>query len=715
MISALTAARRAARTAGRAPALLTVAALLAASGVTAPCPAAAATAPAAPPVVAHAVTARFDVEHHTLALTDRLTVPAGLSCLRLGEGLVLTRLAGPGGAPLDPAVVLARVNDAAGTDDAAATADGGAWQRLDLATAGLAQGGELVLEARATYWSPVDRVEFSRENVGGEIAATISTEGIYLSSASGWLATADGAFGTYDLTLDTPAGFETVTQGEQVEHRVDGDRLRTRWVAKDPSDSLDLVANRFVVTCETIRDGLQACTYFLSDDPPLRATYLERTRAYIAMYEEMVGPYPYAKFATVENWFPTGYGMPSYTLLGGQVLRLPFIPTTSFGHEIAHNWWGNSIFVDPDEGNWCEGLTSWCADYHYKELEGEPAAREYRRNLLKEYAAYVADPAKDFPLSAFHSRHSGATRAVGYGKSMMVFHMIDRQVGRERFLAALREVAATHRFRAAAWSDFLATFGLGPDFAAQWLLRAGAPTLALADVQFGADAVSFRLRQSDPPYALDVPVVVTAGGVATEHVVKLTAAEASFRLPVAGATRLAVDPDCHLFRHLDPAEIEPTISQVYGSDRRAYVVDAPPAPLAEAARAFARAFAESDSADTVAGVPTADGRTLVLLNPGPALLARFPAPGLTVSGRYFFVEGKRYDLATTDLVYAAADPDRAGATALVVLCGSAERLPGLADRVSHYGKYSWLALPNGQGRPERGNWPAGPSPLLAGR
>ena len=67
------------------------------------------------------------------------------------------------------------------------------------------------------------------------------------------------------------------------------------------------------------------------------------------MYEEMIGAYPYAKFATVENWFPTGYGMPGWTLLGSQVLRLPFIPTTSFGHEIAHNWWGNSVFVEVDK------------------------------------------------------------------------------------------------------------------------------------------------------------------------------------------------------------------------------------------------------------------------------------------------------------------------------------------------------------------------------
>ena len=659
------------------------------------------------PILAHRAEATFDITKHTVAITDHIVVPAGLAFLRLGDGLAVTRLARAGQPPLAPAKVLTRVDDK--------PADGGPWQRLDLAAAGLAGGGELDLAYGGMFNSPVDQVEFSRENVGGEISATISAEGIYLASSSGWLAGADSTLATFDVSLDTPAGYETVTQGRRTEHLEAGGRLRTRWVSGDPSDSLDLVANRFVITCETIRDGLESCTYFLSDDPALRTTYLERTRAYIAMYEEMIGPYPYAKFATVENWFPTGYGMPSYTLLGGQVLRLPFIPYTSFGHEIAHNWWGNSVFVELSEGNWCEGLTTWSADYHYKELESPAAAREYRRNLLKEYAAYVADPAKDFPLKDFHNRHSGATRAVGYGKSMMAFHMIDRAIGRGKFLAALREVAATHRFRAASWGDFLRAFGLDDAFAAQWLRRTGAPSLALADVRFGANEVSFRLTQAAPAYDLDVPVVVSAPGGDSEHIVHLTGLDASFTLAVAGATKLAVDPDCQLFRHLDPAEIEPTIAQVYGSDRRVFVTDGAAGPQAEAVLAFAHAFTESDSVQVADGALPADDRTAVLVNPGAALLAKVAPAGLTVAGRSFYLDGTRYSLDATDLVFAAPDPRRPGATLLVVVCGSPDRLPGLAGRVSHYGKYSWLALPAGQGRVERGNWPAGASPLLATR
>ena len=38
--------------------------------------------------------------------------------------------------------------------------------------------------------------------------------------------------------------------------------------------------------------------------------------------------------------------MPSFTLLGPQVIRFPFILTSSYPHEILHNWWGNSVFVD---------------------------------------------------------------------------------------------------------------------------------------------------------------------------------------------------------------------------------------------------------------------------------------------------------------------------------------------------------------------------------
>ena len=100
-------------------------------------------------------------------------------------------------------------------------------------------------------------------------------------------------------------------------------------------------------------------------------------------YSGLIGPYPFNKFALVENFWETGYGMPSFTLLGPEIIRFPFILHSSFPHEILHNWWGNSVFVDYGTGNWCEGLTAYLADHLVEEQRGKGA--EYRRGTLQKY------------------------------------------------------------------------------------------------------------------------------------------------------------------------------------------------------------------------------------------------------------------------------------------------------------------------------------------
>jgi aminopeptidase N len=663
------------------------------------------------PVIAHQVDIFFGIDNHTVQITDNLVIPAGLEHLRLGDGLHVEIIKGGDGTTAVPGQSVAPAED-----------DDGPFQLLDLVKLGLAEeGGSLTIVYKGTFHEPVDDVVFSRENVGNEITATIGEEGIYLSSMAEWLPWAENTMATFDLKIDTPAGFETVTQGQRTEHAENNGRLRTRWVAANPSDGVNLIANRYFVHEEPVRDGVISYTFFLEDDARLRATYMERTKAYIAMYEDMIGPYPYTKFATVENWFPTGYGMPSYTLLGGQVLRLPFIPYTSFGHEIAHNWWGNSVFVDIEEGNWCEGITVYCADYHYKELEGDGGDREYRRTLLKNYAAYMKDPSQDFPLSEFMSRHSGATRAVGYGKSMMVFHMANQIIGRENFLTGLRKVAADHHYVKASWSDFINAFAEAGDrdlsgFQEQWLTWTGAPTLNLGPVEFEDGKVVFNLNQDEPAYHLEVPVVLTTKAGTEEHVVVLDQASQEFTLEAEGIAKLAVDPDCHLFRRLHSEEIEPTLSQVLADEDPAFVVQDATPDMVTAARNFADGFSEKDEfAFHEDGALPLGGHASIVINPGGELLKQIAPKDLVVSGTTLFLDGKRYSLKEFDLVFAGQDPGDPEVTDLVILCASAHRLEALSSRVVHYGKYSWLLFPVGQGKVLRGNWAAGDSPLMAAK
>ena len=162
---------------------------------------------------------------------------------------------------------------------------------------------------------------------------------------------------------------------------------RVRFTANEPQEEIWLVAGRWIETSRTV-DGIETLALLRSQDDALAVKYLDATGPYIAMYGQLFGAYPYAKFALVENFWETGYGMPSFTLLGSKVIRLPFILTSSYPHEILHNWWGNGVYVEPAGGNWSEGLTAYLADHLFAEQNGGGAA--YRQEALQKYADYAS-------------------------------------------------------------------------------------------------------------------------------------------------------------------------------------------------------------------------------------------------------------------------------------------------------------------------------------
>jgi aminopeptidase N len=47
------------------------------------------------------------------------------------------------------------------------------------------------------------------------------------------------------------------------------------------------------------------------------------------------------------------------------------IKDTPLGHEIVHQWFGNSVFADFEKGNWHEGLTIYFADHLDEEINNQ--------------------------------------------------------------------------------------------------------------------------------------------------------------------------------------------------------------------------------------------------------------------------------------------------------------------------------------------------------
>ena len=200
-----------------------------------------------------------------------------------------------------------------------------------------------------------------------ETTGIVSDEGVYLAGNGFWYPYFGEGLIEFDMVVDKPADWQVVSQGNGVASDETG---RAIWSSGGPMDEIYVVGGPLVLY-EEAAGAVQAQVYLREPDEGLANKYLAATAQYIEMYRELIGTYPYEKFALVENFWETGYGMPSFTLLGPSIIRFPFILTSSYPHEILHNWWGNSVFVDYKSGNWAEGLTAYLADHLIQEQRGQ--------------------------------------------------------------------------------------------------------------------------------------------------------------------------------------------------------------------------------------------------------------------------------------------------------------------------------------------------------
>lgn len=576
------------------------------------------------------------------------------------------------------------------------------------------------------------RLDAVREGMGRErqqSIGTISPEGVFLSGYSGWYPKVLGSLETMTLEVELPPGWLAVSQGTGPEIDEGGEGQRIGWQERTPQDELYLIAAPFELY-RAPSEVAEAQAFLRRADEALATRYLDATATYLERYSRLIGDYPYAKFALVENFWETGYGMPSFTLLGPRVLRLPFILHSSYPHEILHNWWGNGVYVDGAQGNWSEGLTAYLADHLNQELDGKGA--DYRRDQLKAYADYVRDH-QDQPLSAFQGRHGAASQAIGYGKALMLFHMLRTQLGDETFVSALQRFYRENLFSEAGWDAIQAAFEVesGADLSAfftAWTSRPGAPSLSLDDVTTeplddGRWRLSgqLRQRQAAEPFPVSVPVVLLdERGAASEMKVAMDERSAAFSMILdARPARIAVDPRFDSFRKLAEGETTATLSGLFGAERGLILVPADaPAPLRDAYRQLAEAWQRgqpdwSIALDSDVESLPAD-HAIWLLGWSNRWLPLLAAIGAEQGAFSLDPAERRVELLGTDqsgqipVISTLRDTQPVG----WIGADSAEAVAGLARKLPHYGKYGYLLFEgSAPTNVAKGQWPAGESSL----
>ena len=380
--------------------------------------------------------------------------------------------------------------------------------------------------------------------------------------------------------------------------------------------------------------------------------------------------------------------MPTYTLLGQGVLRLPFIPETSLGHEILHQWFGNSVYIDFQKGNWAEGLTTFLADLFYQEEKGRGS--EYRKGALIDYQSYVNE-GNEFALRAFTEKTGPVSEAIGYGKTAMVFQMLKDMVGPEQFYQSIRDFTRDMRFRKASWEDLRKAFekhyqGELTWFFNQWIDGKGLPDLHLEETQVKPSGsgfeVAFTIVQKGKAYTLDLPVTIYAGTGSTKRNVHLSKEQEKFEIAVKESPgRIVLDQDYRVARNLSVNEFPPVIARLLGDEKRIIV---PAASRPEIYEGPLNALKKkSDSITEAKDVNFQDLKThsLIIFGADNPLLEKLYGAFTSKGG---------FDIAIKE------NPWNRSKVIGIVQGLSKDEVDAASQKIVHYGKYSALSFDQGR-------------------
>ncbi|MFE7778627.1 M1 family metallopeptidase [Streptomyces sp. NPDC057445] len=292
-------------------------------------------------------------------------------------------------------------------------------------------------------------------------------------SEEGWLRTADGAIAlgeptgsmawfpgnhhpsdkaTYDITVTVPKKLTAVSNGELRSRRptADGRRTTFAWHSAQPMASYVATLGIGEYKTKSYRPEGGGVPVFTAADTTVAARsekLLARIPEIMDWAEKRFGPYPFSSTgAIVERSGDAGYALETQSRA---VFPEASFDTVTLVHEIAHQWYGDSVTPRSWRDMWLnEGFASYAEWIYFEDFEGVPAQDSFKENFdtSSNWAFPPAEPPGAEDIS----------QDPVYGRGAMVLHKIRQAVGDDTFFGILRGWAQTHRHGNASTDDFTA-------------------------------------------------------------------------------------------------------------------------------------------------------------------------------------------------------------------------------------------------------------------
>jgi aminopeptidase N len=246
----------------------------------------------------------------------------------------------------------------------------------------------------------------------------------------------------------------------------------------------------------------------------------------------------------------------------------PFFNEVLQSHEIAHQWWGNSVTAARAEDDWMmEALANYSALLYLEKRRGAKALDQvldtFRERLLKtndkgETVESAGPIVWGFRLQS--SQAPGAWQAITYEKGAWIFHMLRRRMGDPAFTKLLAELEKRFHLTPVSTEDVerlaIELMGeggkkaLGPFFES-WVYGTGVPSLQMTQSSKGLVLTgTVKQTDADEDFSIDVPVEIQLrNGKTMTHWVRTSSEPVDFtvKLP-ALAAKVTLDPGRSVLR-----------------------------------------------------------------------------------------------------------------------------------------------------------------------
>lgn len=281
------------------------------------------------------------------------------------------------------------------------------------------------------------------------------------NSAREWWPTLDDPLekaDSADIWITAPANLVAASNGRWIGQASihGGKETTTHWAVRHPiyPDALSFAVADYAVTRSeaSLGDGTRVAVQFYAfpEDSAKAASDFGSVPAILSFYMSRLGPYPFAdeKYALVEFARPSFREGQTVSHIGAALITGNHDAERVVAHEVAHQWFGNSLTVRSWEDIWLnESLSEYMAWQWIKASRGDSA-------YVALVTAAVAAPAPAAIVPANPADLRTMFGPATFQRGPAVLAMLEKLIGGEPFGRALRAYATRHAYGVVATADF---------------------------------------------------------------------------------------------------------------------------------------------------------------------------------------------------------------------------------------------------------------------